>query len=40
MTPVDWDSPLWGVEGHNVHYGSYVSDQHDESEAAAERSQG
>lgn len=23
MTPlVDWDSPLWGVAGHNVHIGT------------------
>ena len=32
MTPlVDWDSPRWGVEGHNVHIASWAADgKHDD----------
>lgn len=32
MTGIDWDSPMWGVQGHNVHEasdGSWVPDKHE-----------
>ena len=29
--PIDWDSDLWGVTGHNVHHAAWLADgKHDD----------